>query len=59
MMKLREGTYYYPKKKKKNTGGPNSKQFKATPKERRWWISPGRTDKWGMNMWSGKASAED
>lgn len=43
----------------KNTEGPNNKQFKTTPTERRCWISPGRTGKWGMNMWSGKTSVED
>ena len=42
-----------------NTAGPNSKQFKTTPKKRRWWVAPGRTDKWWMNMWNGEAIAEE
>ena len=41
-----------------NTAGPNSKQFNPTPKERRWWVAPGRTHKWWIKMWNGKAIAE-
>ena len=42
-----------------NTAGPCSKQFKTTPKKRRWWVAPGRSDRWWMNMWSGEAIAEE
>lgn len=41
------------------TAGPSSKQLKTTPKKRRWWVAPGRSDKWWIIMLSGEAIAEE
>ena len=42
-----------------NTVGPSSKQSKTTQRKTRWWVAPGRSDRWWMNMWSGEAIAEE
>ena len=42
-----------------NTVGPSGKQSKTTQRKTRWWVAPGRSDRWWMNMWSGEAIAEE
>ena len=54
-MRPKEGTLL----SETDTAGPNSEQFKTTPKKRRWWVASGRTDEWWTNMWNGEAIAEE
>ena len=43
-----------------NTGALASRKYlKSSPKKREFWIAPGRTDEWWVNMYTGKMLARD
>ena len=42
-----------------NTSSLSIRKLKSTPKKKRFWVAPGRTDKWWINMWTGESLTEE